>query len=362
MLPYLIWVFMICLGLFFYKKNRIITFLLSFYMWYIIGCNTDSPDYKQYRFMYESIDTGIFRKYEPAYVLLNKCCLHAGLSYTQFRCMVAFIAVILVLAAVSKLTDNINIALAMLLIYPYLAFASGIRSTIPFGIALLSVSVLLSGNKYSVVKYIVGILCASLFHYSYIIYILFLYIYKPIKIQKFVTLAIAEIIVIGMWVSGNLYSIFSKFIVHEKFLNWLNPSYYARPSFLSGLFIAMVVLFSDYVLFKNISYGNKDMLGQDGRKRMETLITAGKECMKLMVLFVPLFFINVTYERLLVLPIAVSIIILSNWTCFSCKKYNLFAKLVIIAFVLNILIYYIVHGNIYFPLLKNNLIFDLYES
>lgn len=356
-MPYLILIFMIFLG-FTAPRNKIISIVLFTYMWCIIGFNSFTPDFANYKFMYEQIDSGIFTTFEPGYVMLNHICLHAGLSFTQFRCVVAAIGLLLVYISVLRLTDNYNLLLCIFMLYPVLGYTGGIRSLVAFGFGLLGMTFLVRGGKRRIIKYLICIGLAICFHYSFFVYLIFLFVEKGFNFTRTLKFLIIEISVVLVWSQGYLYSILSRFITSEKVLRWMMPEYNERPSILAAMTVTAAFYLVYYWLHYCLSgqYENLELFRKDSSCVIDTFKV--KSYLDVAIYLIPLLFINMNYERLLVLPFGIALSVLSNSECYRRKRLQLQIKLIGVAIVLCLLINNVIHQNIYFPIFVNNQIME----
>ncbi|MCE5342987.1 MAG: EpsG family protein [Eubacteriales bacterium] len=362
-MAYLLWVVLLLLGMFF-KKSKIITIIIVLYIWAIISFNTASPDYLNNQYMYENIQLSVYKVYEPGYVALMKICGSLGIDFVGFRCVVAAIFIIISLLAIVQLTDNINIALVILMIYPCLTFASGLRTAIAYGIGLFSFSMLLKDDRHGVLKFSIGILIASLFHYSFLANLIFTLSKKKINIAKLIRYMLLELVLLLLLSQGAITTLLKYFITSSKILNWSILGNYSHPSIFSASAIVLTVGFVLFYLQNTFGYNKSAILLQheiSERKSIRYAQYTGIDRIlansaMLAMLFLPFFVINFTFERLLECQITISLIVLtSSYEKIRCA--NRLIKVVFIAFVLNTLFFTIVHSNLYFPILSNNILF-----
>jgi hypothetical protein len=360
---YLIWIALLLLGILF-KKSKVVTVLLILYAWVIISFNTESPDYLNNQYMYQNITLYVYKVYEPGYVVLIKLCNSLGLDFVGFRCVVAALFIIFTFVAIVRLTDNTNIALAILIIYPCLAFASSLRTAIAFGIGLFSFSMLLKDERHGVIKFIIGILMASMFHYTYLANLIFSLSKKKINITKLIWYVLLELAFLIFLSQGTITALLKIFITSSKILNWSILGNYSHPSIFSATAIVLTVGFILFYLQNTFGYKKSAILLQhevSERKSFRHIQYTGVDRIlansaMLAMLFLPFFVINFTFERLLECQITVSLIVLTNsFERIRCP--NRLIKAVAIAFALNTLFFTIVHSNLYYPILANNILF-----
>lgn len=209
--------------------RNMIFFLVCLYMWILIGFNVSSPDYAAYEYMYTHLS--YYGLHEPGFVLLMRACLMIGVSYQQFRLLFATIIVVMAVLTVRRLTGNKNIVMAMFLIIPLLGYATIMRQAIAASIICYTVTYLIeSDNRKTNVKYIIGVLFATLFHYTSVFYIVLLFC-KSCYFKKSVVFmgVFTEIAMFGIISSGLAYKLVSSIINNDKVTNWFNYSNLDHP-------------------------------------------------------------------------------------------------------------------------------------
>ena len=173
-----VYLFLIILGLH-YPKSKAITLIMLIFMWITYGLNTDGGDFAQYKFLYENlVYANLLSHHEPGYTLVSFICLKFGFTYQLFRCVLATIYLGILYSAVKYYTTFTAYVFSLLMIFPFLLFVSVLRAGISTVIILYASRYLVSEKKKSGIKYIALVVIATIFHYSSIFFLVFLFAKK----------------------------------------------------------------------------------------------------------------------------------------------------------------------------------------
>lgn len=222
------------------RSSLMTAVLICLYMWGLIGLNICSPDYETYNNIYISIHS-LKDMFEPGFAILNIFCLDVlKLDFTCFRMVCAFIIVMFIYLTAHTYTCNVNFVLILYFIMPFILFISGIRAAIALSAASYFFKYLIALDiRYSLLKYIVGILFAASFHYCALFY-LFLPICRfPIKalIAVFIVCSFGVII---LFREGIIYSLISQIpFIPERVQRWFiygTLNEYTKPKILIIMF------------------------------------------------------------------------------------------------------------------------------
>lgn len=241
---------MIILGIRF-QSSKFITFLFGVYYWIIIGLNTVSADYEAYREMYEYCFAPRYASHEIGYMAISKFFYTLGFSYETFRMIIGLAIVVILISGILKFTSRPNYVLSLIIIFPLVSLVSGLRNSLSVAIIIHGSYYLLNGvnikkhkhlirfklgqnylfnNKSEETKktmfFIFHVVVATLFHYSSLFYLVFLY--AKYSKRKSISLIIQTFVFIILAVfisrSGMLYSLISRYTLREKTLQWFNSS------------------------------------------------------------------------------------------------------------------------------------------
>lgn len=351
-----------------YKKSKIITRLMCFYSWALIGLNTYTADFASYEEMYVCSFEPRYSGHEPAYMALCKLCLSIGMSYRIFRMVVAAVIVFLTYKGLSYYTKRINYALALYLIFPFVGSASGLRNSFSVAIMLVVSRYLFDKRKKAAIKYILGVLVAMSFHYSSVFYFTFLIVRH--NRAKNLTL-IAEVLtgIIGFLVvsgTGFMYQIVSIFTTRTKILSWFHYSLY-----ISKLYYVVFILFFGllFLLYraKCISF-HREAIGikTEGTIKSTDISIVSKIITVSLIAFAGAISYGVVFLRLITTMIPIGYAVCSNVfityakeRCDIQKECTYFRVLIpIICFCVALFVYGYWIGGDFFGIYKNNLLFQ----
>lgn len=216
-------------------------------------------------------------------------------------------------------------------------------------------SVLLKEEAKGIIKFLLLVLIATMFHYEYIFFSVFVFIKKSFNLRLLFKFFIAECILIFLLVSNILYTILGDFIQYEKVLYWFNLSNYEHPSIFMDIIIITYMLLLLYICYILISKMEKT----DVRQCISCVNM--KSLIMMLVLMLPLLCINYTFERLFEVPLCVLLVFISSINKPICNRKLLVLNItsdlfpVIVALVLCIIFPTIIHGGLVNTILFNNL-------
>ncbi len=282
-----------------------------------MGLNANSPDYSNYERMFYMADTSEYAEIEIGYRLFCIIFRNIGLSYQQFRMVLAFIYIILAYKIAIRMTNNVNFALSLFLICPFLSQISGLRFSLAALIVCNSIPNLLENGKKGLTKYTVGILIAALFHYSTLFYLVFIYARKKFSIKKLlVVLSIMVVLALLIKNTSFILSIVQSITSNSRFSQWLSMAdssvvihlnltgIFANAFFIVGMFFLSKIVVS--VLIKNDSINQSSLSKIDQQcRRSGGLLMKDRRAFDLIInmnllalLIIPGFIITSEYIRL----------------------------------------------------------------
>ncbi len=135
-------------------------------VWLTIGLRWKTgSDWDVYYYQYAgTIDNG----FEPGYMVLVKIFRMLGMSYTSFLLFISFVPLSLIAFFLYKKSDFYFASMSFFVVNYMLSFMGGNRQSISIGILCVSVLFI---EKRSLVKFLVCVAAASLFHYSSLAFI-----------------------------------------------------------------------------------------------------------------------------------------------------------------------------------------------
>ena len=237
--------FLILCGLF-YKKSKIVELLLLIFMWCFYALNTYSGDYISYEYVYSIIGSGSkWIYFEPGFTFIMLLCKTIGLSFTGFRIVLATFFTLFLDKTIRRYTNNVAFVLAIYMIFPFMYFASVLRGGIAGLIIVYSIYYLQTDETKGVVKYIIGVLIAMLFHTSSIFFLVFILSRGEVKKNIIITATFISMVIAILFSNSFLYRFMSLFTSNVKVLQWLNGKGNATSSLnLTGKLMQVIVLFS----------------------------------------------------------------------------------------------------------------------
>lgn len=364
--------YLVCIGIvfmgFFFKKSKIVTAIMAIYLWSLIALNTYTADFAAYEEMYLCAFEPRYALHEPGYMLLCKIMLSIGFSYRQFRIFIGFLVVFLVIKGLKKCSPYINIALSLLIIFPFEGWVSGLRNTMCLSIVIYICHYLLSEQKGASTKYIFGVIISTLFHYSGMFYLLLLFA----KIKRISISLMGGIVMIisaiAFWLfkSGVLYLLASQVTKSQKVLQWLN--YQGNFSFLY-LATMMIYLCMIFIQYRMLMIVNQRKTYFSNQSEMHLTSEKIKKIIKIAIIsmlgFVGGFLRGVVFLRLVIALLPLSYLVFSDVLSVKCnepyniKKELIFWEVVIFlmcSFTLLLVFGYWIGGDM-IRVYKNNLLF-----
>lgn len=353
-MSFVVFAIVIIFGIIF-KESKIQRALMYCYIFVMIGFNAYSSDYANNLYMYNNINSELYTLYEPGYRILMQICNNLGTSFTFFRCVVAVISLVFIKMALKRMSNNENIVLSCLILYPVLLFASGLRGFIGFGISMFAFSVLYTCKKRKIIKFVLLISLATIFHYEYIFFLAYLFWgNKMTQIGK-LRVFVIEVIAFVLYFSDVLYKVASKFIHSEKVLQWLDFNNYDHPSLVMDMIVIIVFAFVVYEIKKSFRY---KIIENNEEKRMN--IVNPSNILSFVVFMIPLLFMNYVFERLIEIPIVLLFIYTSNHGEMKAQRQFILTTRediipVFIAIALGLLFSVLVHRNLLTDIIFNNM-------
>lgn len=165
-------------------------------------------DLKNYLYLYDSLETldDIIRtnSTEPIFIIIQLIGKFFGLNFYQFRFIVILICYWIIFSTAKKLSGNLNLMIALYLMYPIFLDISQFRNFIGIAVFIYASRYLVCyDDAKSKFKFIILMFIAALIHNSIIFYVLFVFI-RPIKKARTVkTLAIFGLLISVIAVANN---------------------------------------------------------------------------------------------------------------------------------------------------------------
>ena len=313
-----------------FRRSVLMTIIMCLYMWMLVGLNVASPDYENYRYIYNNIFV-VGPSFEPIfYFFCVLCKKYLLLSYQEFRMFYALIMVIVMYKTIKIYTKDVNFVLSLFLLMPFVGFVSGIRVGLSLLVSSYSFRYLLEERRFASLKYFLGILIASAIHFNSIFFVIlpFCKYIKTKVLFMFLLFAPAFLLV---YYNGTLYSILSLLPLPPRALSWFlrDWSLHIKTKVVLIMFIlqiSMIYLLHIAIMnfFKNRDFFKRCQLDINTINFMGFVSTSKRSTLWLrsnyLTLFlVPLYYVSVEFSRvfsgmlLVNYSILVSILIRSNY-------------------------------------------------
>lgn len=281
-------------------RSKTISVAICCYMVFLFTFNIKSADYENYRNAYDYLlQIGIHGAYEPLYELLFSLCKLLKLTYPGFRLVMGTICVVFTYLAVKKLTHFHTLALAIFMIYPLLSYVVMIRAAVASAIVMYSLALLIKDEKLPVVKFVCGILIATMFHYSSILYMAFLLVKIPVSKKQLLYICVGLGMLLAiLWHGTNVfYLVLSKITSSQKVLAWFDPNSTMNRMGFGGISYTTVCIVANI----GLSYLSQKCLTERPRRRLRVYVDTADLAVKvslILVLFVPIMYVHITYLRI----------------------------------------------------------------
>lgn len=302
---YLIAAIIVFLGC--YRQNsKVVTYIIAFYIWSLIAFNVGTTDYYAFEEMFYCAFEPRYSMHEPGFLFLCQIMNHAGFTFLQFRMVIAGVIVFLILEGMRPFTKQMNYALALFLIFPLGGMVSRLRYAMGAAVIIFGMKYIFFDIRFATFKYILCVTFAVLFHYSAVIYLLFL-LAKGRKIQLPVFVILITSIFAGtifFLKSGVAYKITKQIIDSSKVLNWLQPEKFGY--YISPLYIISLVLFSSLIFLLYLCHG---IFGN--RKNINKIVMIKIELLSIVGILLSIIS-SVVFMRITVTTLPVAYAILSE--------------------------------------------------
>lgn len=315
-MPYIIPFLLIFLGLV-RPKDKWLTILFLLYYWALVGLNTYTPDYESYETKYDAFL--LYTNYEIGFQSLNYLCYYLGLSYQEFRMVVAFLISCFTYIAVKRLSNYPNYLLALFLLWPFVGNVSGLRQGLANIIVCCGVPCLFKEGKSQIIKYLLWIALAWSIHQSSLFFLILLFARNEYRMKE--KRMIIIMVVVGVFVIASTQILDGiPFIADNHKLNkWLNIAAEdgADHQNLAGFFIRTFLVCCYALLVPKLTAIIKkhSFLDELETKRLTVCSNASL----LLLLSVPGYVVTGEYQRLLY---ALLLIFYAVFAEFQFKQFN----------------------------------------
>lgn len=320
------------------KKNNIIIDYLSLLFFIFIGTSSiNYADYNNYLFMYNNN--------EVIEQLGLKVTMKVGeilfLTYNQYLIGIFILCYMMIFYVIKKLAPNRSMIYLLYFIYPYFLDVIQIKNFIAESFLIFSVGILIL-NKGKINSFFIY-LYSLVFHEAFILYLPYWFVRKR-SLKRLIIFSFIFFTMIFI-------TFYLKFEILEKLMfflpEWQIRNYTVQIAKIGWIIPLGYQLFSFY-LIKVMLNG----ISQIPSNRYNILKSLDK-FLTYSLIFLGLYYINGTFERLYRNLWIFNYIVASNYYIYSRDK----GKIVLLfLWILLVGYYYIVARELYIPILQNNLI------
>ena len=315
---FIIWAILIILGILF-PKSKMVSLMIMGFMIVSIAFRTQGTDYIIYQNEYQWSEFQVFSDvHYVGFLIIEQWAHQLGVSFEQFKVAIGVLSCGLLYFGLQKLTLNINIVLALYLIYPYSHDAVQARTFMANSVIVAALPLVLKEPVMSrsknikplnskviriILFYIIAVIGCS-FHFEAAIYVFFitLMLFLPEKYSK-------EYIIIG--------AVGAFILIETGILPKLVSSFNSRISYWlsgrTGLGIVIPITIT-LVIWYTMQLAGKNCVKKCFNRQEETLYKKMVRFSDFSFLLIPLFCYDITFNRL--------------WRIFLLILYIMVAKLI----------------------------------
>lgn len=229
------------------KKSKPLLVLISLYMWVLYAFNTNNGDFQVYYEIYSEVKQGReLWHFEPAFAIIMRLCAGLGLDYIGFKAIIGALQVGLLYKLFVKYSKAPALAMALFLIFPFIYNVSVVRGGLAGLFVCYGFCGYSQGGRNAKAKYLFWVFLGTLFHYSSIVFALYVFVGKIQKPRKvFIGSAVASLVFSAAAFSGLAFRIMSIFTSRIKSLQWLSTALYAHLN-ATGVILVVFVFVANY--------------------------------------------------------------------------------------------------------------------
>lgn len=186
--------------------------VLFAFAWAIFAFNYSNPDFYQYESIYDLGAIGVNGRIEFGFLLLVRLANICGLSFMQFRAVIALIGITVLFSCIRQYVANPAIVYLAYILYPFLFDLIQLRMFIVMVIVVFATRYLVNFSPGNLTKYVICILTATSFHSTAIFFIILVCTYIESERCVFcisIITALAELLLFNQFVVTRLIKLFS---------------------------------------------------------------------------------------------------------------------------------------------------------
>ena len=304
-----------------FPTSKKAAFFILLYMWIFYSFNTFSGDYEVYRTFYEETEISyMFAHFEPGFAAIMAICRRFSLPFLGFKIVLGTVFIGLLYYVVSIYTKRRAMVLALFMIFPFMLYTSVLRAGISMMFVTMSFKYLSSRRNYSLLRFSICIIVATLFHYSSFLFLVFILLRRQRFGKVLLWSVVATLTIALLMYTGVLYNLASKVISNVDILEWLDVSAADNNLNIKGKLVQVMVLFFViaimYTAQHSIYLFKKNNPGVHIQRREIRLIRAVFKSNLMLVVFIPFFMLNDSWLRmiwaLMLIDIIVCVIVFSK--------------------------------------------------
>ena len=291
----LTWGLLILIGLLF-PKSRVVTAFLLLFSIITICFRTQGADYIIYQNDYiNSVYQSFSDVHYVGFLIIEKIAHSVNLTFEQFTIIVGILSTALMYSGIRKLTSNVNVVLALFMIYPFSHEVVQVRTHLANSIIIFALPLLFkeSFNKKDnkslrMIEFYVLAILACTFHFEVAFYVgcITLMLFLPEKYSKFYIFggSIALLILIK---TGILPALITKF--NSRIAFWLSGK--------TGLGI-VIPIFITLVIWFGMQIVGKLCIKKAGSSDEQTMYKRILRFSDYIIFTLPLYCYDITFNRL----------------------------------------------------------------
>lgn len=163
---YIVLILLNGLACYYHMRVKTVEWLSFLLLLFLMGGNTFNDDYEDYFSWYDTQKSPLLM--EPAYDYVSSLFSMLGFSFEGFRFIIYLFSLAMMWVAIKRLVDNFHLILLGYLIYCFVIDTIQIRNVIAMSILMLAITFLAEGKK---MVFVCATILASLFHYSFFLFL-----------------------------------------------------------------------------------------------------------------------------------------------------------------------------------------------
>ena len=319
---FVIFIGLVILSLLFPKSKKI-AFLSLIFIFVTFTFVYYEGDLQVYKWIYYDYGGGLSSStFEPGFTLLMIIFKFLGLPFTAFRAGLAFLYAVLLYWGIKRYTDYLALALTFSIIFPFGTMVVAMRTAIACVILLNGYHYLYdSQQKKGIIKYLIVVSIASLFHYSSLLFLLFLFSRMKFNNKRIFKIILCTVIFSLILNQTNLiYIVVSHITTRAKTLQWLSPG--EGTANFKGAVIIILLLLMNYFLACRCRLNLLSPRKKQKKCRNKQVANFCYKSSIILFFFYPLMILNSPFMRIFYIMVPIFICNVMN-VCFSKGKMEL---------------------------------------